>query len=203
MAFSKSGKGQPPKLPTEMLKERSKREALQKAKEEAPKEASQRMKEEAPREASERMREDAPKEPSNELARFRELERSIGRQFYICSRVAQELAEQLDLDVFVYHPFQEEKYNSRWKGTTKFGIHDLDKPTNGGIAVSVDTSDALCNALKNIGFQEYAKDWSTKDRGYTVLLISPWEQGGVNMDKIQSLPEDLKQELNAGPGPGR
>ena len=190
MAFSKSGKGQPPKLPTEMLKERSKREASQKV-------------EEAPREASERVREEAPKEPSNELARFRDLERSIGRQFYICSGVAQELAEQLDLDVFVYHPFEEEKYNSRWKGKTKFGIHDLDKPTNGGIAVSVDTSDALCNALKSIGFQEYAKDWSAKDRGYTVLLISPWEQGGVNMDKIESLPEDLKQALNAGPSPRR
>ncbi|WP_019218112.1 hypothetical protein [Legionella tunisiensis] len=165
MSFSKSGKGNLPKLPTEMLRER------------------------------------AQKEATHEVAQLQSLQQKVRRDFRTCCRVAKELAEQLDFNVCVYHPAGEKSYHSQWDCLADFGVHDLSDPPCGGIVVSVDSSNEnLCNALKSIGFKEYAKDWSSEDRGVSALLISPWDkQDGVHMTKIESLPEDLEHALNVSP----
>ncbi|HHF7347771.1 TPA: hypothetical protein ACPSKE_000937 [Legionella feeleii] len=139
---------------------------------------------------------------TNEVAQLQSLQQKVRRDFSICCRVAKELAEQLDFNVCVYHPAGGKSYHGQLDYLADFGIHDLRKPPNGGIVVLIDSSNKnLGDALKSIGFNEYAKDWSAEDRGVSALLISPWDkQNRVEMKKIESLPKDFEQAFNASPG---
>ncbi|HHF7372724.1 hypothetical protein [Legionella bozemanae] len=171
MSFSKD-KGIRRKLPTQILAERAEKE---------------RLREESKKEVKEDV----------QIESFRFMQQDINKQFSALIAIAKTLPDAIaKRNIYVFSPIRSEAYIGQFDDIGELGIHDLDNPKQGGLAIVVNNkAGKLGEELKKAGFKEYAKDWSAEDKGLSVYLISPWEKGGPNLEQIKSSIQELSNTL--------